>query len=75
MATIVASKEFTGNPRRQLAKLFDVSLKLTVPDEPNVEPLIEPGKFGDYQWCSLFQLKLPIKLFSVCVIHHIVCLQ
>jgi arginyl-tRNA synthetase len=26
-----------------------VSLKLTVPDEPNVEPLIEPGKFGDYQ--------------------------
>ncbi|CAL9222756.1 unnamed protein product [Arabidopsis halleri] len=49
MATIVANKEFTGNPRRQLAKLFDVSLKLTVPDEPNVEPLIEPGKFGDYQ--------------------------
>ncbi|KAG7589105.1 DALR anticodon binding [Arabidopsis suecica] len=49
MATIVANKEFTGNPRRQLAKLFEVSLKLTVPDEPNVEPLIEPGKFGDYQ--------------------------
>ncbi|EOA34029.1 hypothetical protein CARUB_v10021527mg [Capsella rubella] len=49
MATVVASEAFTGNPRRQLAKLFSVSLKLTVPDEPDVEPLVEPGKFGDYQ--------------------------
>ncbi|XP_010415196.1 PREDICTED: arginine--tRNA ligase, cytoplasmic [Camelina sativa] len=49
MATMVANEAFTGNPRRQLAKLFSVSLKLTVPDEPGVEPLVEPGKFGDYQ--------------------------
>ncbi|XP_010438775.1 PREDICTED: arginine--tRNA ligase, chloroplastic/mitochondrial isoform X1 [Camelina sativa] len=53
LATMAAvNEECTGNLKRQLAKLFDVSLKLTVPDEPSVEPLVAasaPGKFGDYQ--------------------------
>lgn len=41
-----------GNVKRQLAKLFEVSLKATVPDETDVEPLIAActAKFGDYQW-------------------------
>ncbi|ESQ54659.1 hypothetical protein EUTSA_v10024637mg [Eutrema salsugineum] len=49
---MAANEEFTGNPKRQLEKLFDVSLKLTVPNEPGVAPLVaasQPGKFGDYQ--------------------------
>ncbi|XP_010448293.1 PREDICTED: arginine--tRNA ligase, chloroplastic/mitochondrial-like isoform X1 [Camelina sativa] len=53
LATMAAvNEECTGNLKRQLAKLFDVSLKVTVPDEPSVEPLVAasaPGKFGDYQ--------------------------
>ncbi|EFH51384.1 hypothetical protein ARALYDRAFT_904472 [Arabidopsis lyrata subsp. lyrata] len=46
------NEEFTGNLKRQLAKLLVVCLKLTVPDEPSFEPLVAAsaaGKFGDYQ--------------------------
>lgn len=43
-----------GSVKAQLAKLFEVSLRQTVPDEPDVEPLIAPcaanANFGDYQW-------------------------
>lgn len=41
-----------GNVKRQLAKLFETSLRAMVPDEPDVEPLIAActAKFGDYQW-------------------------
>lgn len=41
-----------GNVKVQLAKLFEASLKVTVPNEPDVEPLVAActGKFGDYQW-------------------------
>lgn len=41
-----------GNVKRQLAKLFEESLKITVPNEPDVEPLVAActAKFGDYQW-------------------------
>ncbi|KAG5067682.1 hypothetical protein JHK85_000059 [Glycine max] len=41
--------------KRQLAQLFDLSLRATVPDEPDVVPLIDACavkggvKFGDYQ--------------------------
>ncbi|KAL1202947.1 Arginine--tRNA ligase, chloroplastic/mitochondrial [Cardamine amara subsp. amara] len=52
VATMATNEEFTGNLKRQLAKLFDVSLKLTVPDEPGVNPLVassDADKFGDYQ--------------------------
>lgn len=48
-------EENIGNLKRQLAKLFEESLKLTVPDESNVEPLVAActAKFGDYQWYDL----------------------
>ena len=42
--------------RDSLARLFEVSLKATVPDEPDIVPLIDACsaksgvKFGDYQW-------------------------
>ncbi|GAB4839005.1 hypothetical protein Ancab_028535 [Ancistrocladus abbreviatus] len=43
-------EESPGNVRLQLAKLFDESLRATVPSE-NVEPLVAAcsGQFGDYQ--------------------------
>lgn len=46
-----------GNVKRQLAKLFESALNATLPNEPDVEPLIAActAKFGDYQWyCSVF---------------------
>ncbi|KAG7577150.1 Arginyl-tRNA synthetase catalytic core domain [Arabidopsis thaliana x Arabidopsis arenosa] len=46
---VAKEEEFTGNLKKQLVKLFDASLKLTVPDEPSVKPLVEVGKFEDYQ--------------------------
>ncbi|XP_024030858.1 arginine--tRNA ligase, chloroplastic/mitochondrial isoform X1 [Morus notabilis] len=44
-------EEYAGNVKRQLGKLFETSLRTTVPDEPDVEPLIAActAKFGDYQ--------------------------
>ena len=44
-----------GSVKAQLAKLFEASLKVTVPNEPGVEPLIAActGKFGDYQWYGI----------------------
>ena len=48
------------NVKRKLAKLFESSLKATVPNVPDVEPLVaaSTGKFGDYQWygnlCALW---------------------
>lgn len=51
--------------KRQLAQLFDVSLKATVPNEENVVPLVDVCtaktggvKFGDYQWLVQFFLSL-----------------
>ncbi|XP_062148458.1 arginine--tRNA ligase, chloroplastic/mitochondrial-like isoform X2 [Alnus glutinosa] len=40
-----------GNVKRKLAKLFEASLKATVPNVPDVEPLVAvcTAKFGDYQ--------------------------
>ncbi|XP_028790127.1 arginine--tRNA ligase, chloroplastic/mitochondrial isoform X2 [Neltuma alba] len=51
VSTMAVDQENVGNVKRQLAKLFEVSLKATIPDEPGVEPLIAActGKFGDYQ--------------------------
>ncbi|KFK38731.1 hypothetical protein AALP_AA3G153100 [Arabis alpina] len=46
---MAVNEEFTGNLIQKLEELFDVSLKLTVPDEPSVDPMITVGKFGDYQ--------------------------
>ncbi|KHN39952.1 Arginine--tRNA ligase, cytoplasmic [Glycine soja] len=55
---IIATANEIDNPasvKRQLAQLFDLSLRATVPDEPDVVPLIDACavkggvKFGDYQ--------------------------
>ncbi|KAF7813888.1 arginine--tRNA ligase, cytoplasmic-like isoform X1 [Senna tora] len=59
----VVDEDNVGNVKRQLAKLFEVSLKATVPDEPDVEPLIAActGKFGDYQCNNAMGLWSKIK--------------
>ncbi|XP_010539376.1 PREDICTED: arginine--tRNA ligase, cytoplasmic isoform X2 [Tarenaya hassleriana] len=63
VATMAADEENAGNVKRQLAKLFEASLKLTVPDEPNVEPLVAActAKFGDYQCNNAMGLWSKIK--------------
>ncbi|XP_057985679.1 arginine--tRNA ligase, cytoplasmic-like [Hevea brasiliensis] len=45
------NEENCGNLKKQLAKLFEASLRETVPSEPDVEPLVAActAKFGDYQ--------------------------
>uniref|UniRef100_A0A1J3FAE2 arginine--tRNA ligase n=2 Tax=Noccaea caerulescens TaxID=107243 RepID=A0A1J3FAE2_NOCCA len=61
---MAASEEFTGNLKHHLAKLFDASLKLTVPDVPGVEPLVAasaPEKPGDYQCNNAMSLWSIIK--------------
>ncbi|KAK7272738.1 hypothetical protein RJT34_29544 [Clitoria ternatea] len=53
--------------KKQLAKVFEASLSATVPDEPDVVPLIEPcasksgGKFADYQCNNAMSLWAKIK--------------
>lgn len=49
---MVQEEEYMGSLKQQLAKLFEISLRVTVPQVPDVEPLIAPcnPKFGDYQW-------------------------
>ncbi|WRX33906.1 Arginyl tRNA synthetase N-terminal domain - like 1 [Theobroma cacao] len=55
--------ECVGNVKVQLAKLFEASLKVTVPNEPDVEPLVAActGKFGDYQCNNAMGLWSKIK--------------
>ncbi|KAL5178553.1 Arginine--tRNA ligase, chloroplastic/mitochondrial [Glycine soja] len=57
-STAIIASSLINNPasvKRQLAQLFDLSLRATVPDEPDVVPLIDACavkggvKFGDYQ--------------------------
>lgn len=45
-------EEYRGSPKQQLEKLFKASIRVTVPDLPDVEPLIAAcnPRFGDYQW-------------------------
>jgi len=49
---ISQDQENIGNVKKQLAKLFETSLRTTVPEESDVEPLVAActAKFGDYQW-------------------------
>uniref|UniRef100_A0A2N9HSU0 arginine--tRNA ligase n=1 Tax=Fagus sylvatica TaxID=28930 RepID=A0A2N9HSU0_FAGSY len=51
------------NLKRKLAKLFESSLKATVPNVPDVEPLVaaSTGKFGDYQCNNAMSLWSKIK--------------
>ncbi|KAK8581775.1 hypothetical protein V6N13_144779 [Hibiscus sabdariffa] len=56
-------EECMGSVKAQLAKIFETSLKVTVPNEPDVEPLIAActGKFGDYQCNNAMGLWSKIK--------------
>ncbi|XP_059432130.1 arginine--tRNA ligase, chloroplastic/mitochondrial-like isoform X2 [Corylus avellana] len=51
------------NLKRKLAKLFEASLKATVPNVPDVEPLVAActAKFGDYQCNNAMGLWAQIK--------------
>ncbi|KAJ8751036.1 hypothetical protein K2173_016217 [Erythroxylum novogranatense] len=62
MTTMANDEDCGGNLKRQLGKLFEVSLRATVPDE-NVEPLIAAcsGNFGDYQCNNAMGLWSKIK--------------
>ncbi|XP_043807933.1 arginine--tRNA ligase, cytoplasmic isoform X2 [Manihot esculenta] len=57
------SEENGGNLKKQLAKLFEASLRETVPSEPDVEPLVAActAKFGDYQCNNAMSLWSKIK--------------
>ncbi|CAM8992947.1 unnamed protein product [Rhodiola kirilowii] len=48
---MASDEENPGNLKRQLAKLFETSLRVTVPDEKDIEPLVTAcvGNFADYQ--------------------------
>ncbi|TKY44552.1 Arginine--tRNA ligase [Spatholobus suberectus] len=54
-STAVVEIDNPASVKRQLAQLFDLSLRATVPDEPDVVPLVDACatkggvKFGDYQ--------------------------
>ncbi|CAJ1951542.1 unnamed protein product [Sphenostylis stenocarpa] len=54
-STAVIEIDNPASVKRQLAQLFDLSLRATVPDEPDVVPLVDACavkggvKFGDYQ--------------------------
>ena len=48
----IQDEENGGNVKRLLEKIFELSLKETIPGEPDVKPLVAActGKYGDYQW-------------------------
>uniref|UniRef100_A0A0R0HRN5 arginine--tRNA ligase n=1 Tax=Glycine max TaxID=3847 RepID=A0A0R0HRN5_SOYBN len=54
-STAIIEIDNPASVKRQLAQLFDLSLRETVPDEPHVVPLVDAcavkggAKFGDYQ--------------------------
>lgn len=67
--------------KRQLAQLFEVSLRAAVPDETDVVPLVEACtsktggvKFGDYQWLVLFFLLMIITIMLICGISVFNCI-
>ncbi|KAF5748530.1 Arginine--tRNA ligase [Tripterygium wilfordii] len=49
---MATDEETEGTVKQLLAQLFEQSLRTTVPDEPDVGPLVAActAKFGDYQW-------------------------
>lgn len=59
----MASEEGVGNVKRQLAKVFEKSLRETVPSEADIEPLIaaSTANFGDYQCNNAMSLFSKIK--------------
>ncbi|CAL5360458.1 unnamed protein product [Camellia sinensis] len=63
LSTMAANEEHVGSLKQQLAKLFEASLRTTVPDELDVEPLIAAcnPRFGDYQCNNAMSLWTKIK--------------
>ncbi|EEF48160.1 arginine--tRNA ligase, chloroplastic/mitochondrial isoform X2 [Ricinus communis] len=63
MATNAENEDNVGNLKKQIAKLFEASLRETVPSEPDVEPLVAActAKFGDYQCNNAMSLWSKIK--------------
>ncbi|XP_050215690.1 arginine--tRNA ligase, cytoplasmic-like [Mercurialis annua] len=55
--------ENIGNLKELLAKLFESALRVTVPTEPDIEPLLaaSTAKFGDYQCNNAMSLWAKIK--------------
>ncbi|XP_051138459.1 LOW QUALITY PROTEIN: arginine--tRNA ligase, chloroplastic/mitochondrial-like [Andrographis paniculata] len=61
---MATDENIRGSVRQQLAKLFEESLRVTVPEELDVDPLIAPcqnAKFGDYQCNNAMSLWSKIK--------------
>ncbi|XP_057507211.1 arginine--tRNA ligase, chloroplastic/mitochondrial-like isoform X2 [Actinidia eriantha] len=60
---MAADEENVGSLKQHLAKLFEASLRATVPDELDVEPLIAAcnPRFGDYQCNNAMSLWTKIK--------------
>ncbi|RDY12130.1 Arginine--tRNA ligase, chloroplastic/mitochondrial, partial [Mucuna pruriens] len=56
--------------KRQLAKVFEVSLRTTVPDIPDVAPSVDACatksgvKFADYQWSVICEFNNAMSLFA-----------
>ncbi|CAL1414269.1 unnamed protein product [Linum trigynum] len=52
ISTMANDEENVGNVKRLIAKVFELSLQATVPEEADVEPIVAAstvGRFGDYQ--------------------------
>ncbi|KAL7254189.1 hypothetical protein ACSBR1_008568 [Camellia fascicularis] len=60
---MATNEEHVGSLKQQLAKLFEASLRTTVPDELDVEPLVAAcnPRFGDYQCNNAMSLWTKIK--------------
>lgn len=52
LPVLFQDEESLGSLKKKLAELFELSLRVTVPTETDVEPLVAActGNFGDYQW-------------------------
>ncbi|XP_041008553.1 arginine--tRNA ligase, cytoplasmic-like isoform X2 [Juglans microcarpa x Juglans regia] len=63
VSTMAKEEQNVGNVKQQLAKLFESALNATVPNEPDVEPLVAActAKFGDYQCNNAMGLWSKIK--------------
>jgi arginyl-tRNA synthetase len=63
VSTMAAEEEVVGSVKDQLAQLFEASLRITVPDQTDTEPLIAAcnPRFGDYQCNNAMSLWTKIK--------------
>ncbi|KAK4763019.1 hypothetical protein SAY86_008787 [Trapa natans] len=63
ISAMANTEDSLGSLKKQLAKLFEASLRVTVPTETDVEPLVAActGNFGDYQCNNAMSLWPRIK--------------